>query len=286
MLLRILTVLILAGSLPALAAIVIPRHDAVPGGVAIIELEIIGAAVPEARFGERRVMVVKDDGLWKAVVGLPLSSEPGKHQIEVYYGNGERRTVAFAVVEKEYETQRLTITNQRQVDPTEEDMIRIRSDRSRINNALASWSDASGESPAFDVPVDGVTSSPFGLRRFFNDQPRHPHSGLDIAAAQGTRITAPAGGRVVETGDYFFNGNTVFIDHGKGLVTMYCHLSRIDVSPDDDVLAGDVIGEVGATGRVTGAHLHWGVSLNQTMVDPTLFLALEAPEKEALGPRP
>ena len=102
-------------------------------------------------------MVVKDDGLWKAVVGLPLSSEPGKHQIEVYYGNGERRTVAFAVVEKEYETQRLTITNQRQVDPTEEDMIRIRSDRSRINNALASWSDASVESPAFDVPVDGVT---------------------------------------------------------------------------------------------------------------------------------
>jgi murein DD-endopeptidase MepM/ murein hydrolase activator NlpD len=121
-------------------------------------------------------------------------------------------------------------------------------------------------------PVDGRYSSPFGLRRYFNDQPRKPHSGLDIAAPEGTPIQAAESGVVVETGDYFFNGKTVFIEHGQGLVTMYCHLRKIDVETGQTVTRGEKIGEVGKTGRVTGAHLHWSVSLNHAMVDPLLFL--------------
>ena len=215
-----------------------------------------------------------------AIVGIPLAAKPGPATIELQGRNGSRANVSFDIGQKSYKTQRLTIKNKRMVDPNQQDLERIASERKRINAALEHYSTADRVDMAMVRPVVGVESSPFGLRRYYNDKPRRPHSGLDIAAPEGTPIVAAAPGTVIETGGFFFNGTTVFIDHGQGLVTMYCHMSRIDVEPGTRVERGEQIGAVGATGRVTGPHVHWSVSLNDTRVDPTLFLD-EPAEAEA-----
>lgn len=257
-------------AMPA-GAIELPTTAAVPGGVAVVELPA-SPTPPRASFNGKPVMVLPDDGAYAALVGLSLGIKPGTHRLLVRDGTDREIIREFSVAAKEYETQHLTIKNKRMVNPEKRDMERIGREQKRIKQALATWNDTSPASLRFKLPVAGPLSSPFGLRRFFNQQARKPHSGLDIAAAEGTPIKAPAPGQVVDTGDFFFNGNTVFIDHGQGLVTMYCHLSRIDVQPGQRLQAGEIIGAVGKTGRVTGAHLHWGVSLNDARVDPTLFL--------------
>lgn len=256
--------------LPALAvAQQLPRADQVPGGIALVELGVnADQPMPRVRYLDRQISVLNRDGRWLAMVGIPLDTTPGTQALLV-----DDREIEFQVNEKEYATQHLTITNTRQVNPNEQDMERITAERVRINKALASWSNSDPMSRDFVAPVNGERTSSFGLRRFFNGEPRNPHSGMDIDGNEGDPIVSPSAGTVVETGDFFFNGNTVFVDHGQGLVTMYCHLSRIDVKPGQSVEAGDTLGLVGSTGRVTGPHLHWSVSLNQAMVNPGLFLS-------------
>ncbi|MDH3978884.1 MAG: peptidoglycan DD-metalloendopeptidase family protein [Gammaproteobacteria bacterium] len=256
-----------------------PDTTPVPGGIAIIKLpaDIDPAS---ARYRDRKVLITNKDSENTAVIGLSLGTKPGRHHLDAKTVQGKPLTIAFSVNAKDYEEQRITIKDKRKVNPEKRDMERIIREKKSINTALEHWSDQDNVVVTFRRPVDGETSSPFGLRRFFNDQPRKPHSGLDIAAPEGTPIMAPAPGTIINTGDYFFNGNTVFIDHGQGLVTMYCHMNTIDVAPGARVETGDVIGKIGMTGRVTGPHLHWGVSLNDARVDPMLFL----PARESSKP--
>ncbi len=244
----------------------LPRHEPVPGGIAVIPVD--ARHVNDLTYEGRPVMVVKEDDAWYAVVGIALSKTPGRYSIE--HSSGKRFT--FTVHPKEYKVQRLTIENERQVTPYKEDLKRIKRERREMNAAFSHFETTVSATTDFTLPVDGPISSPFGLKRFLNNQPRSPHSGLDIAADTGEPIRAPARGRIAATGNYFFNGNTVIVDHGQGLITMYCHMSRIDVQPGDSVEAGDLLGYVGQTGRVTGPHLHWSVSLNNARVDPNLFL--------------
>jgi len=247
----------------------------VPGGIAVIALPV-DADPATARYGESRVLVTRINGDYSAVIGLPLATKPGRHYLKVTNRQGQTQNVGFTVAAKAYEEQHITIADKRKVNPEKQDMERITREAAQIKAALTHWSAQEDVVITFQKPVEGPTSSPFGLRRFFNEQARNPHTGLDIAAPEGTPIHAPAPGTVLDTGEFFFNGNTVLLDHGQGLITMYCHMSRIDVTPGQTVASGDIIGAVGMTGRVTGPHLHWGVSLNDARVDPLLLLPEES----------
>ncbi|HEY6721539.1 MAG TPA: peptidoglycan DD-metalloendopeptidase family protein [Burkholderiales bacterium] len=278
---------ILALTLPAFALAAaasaaessLPLPAPVPGGVAIVCVGRASDPAPRVAFDAQRVLVMRAGDFWEAVVGLPLGTQPGAQELTVLEGDRSARMIPFDVGEHDYETQRITLTNRRMVDPERADLRRIEREQEAIVRAFGTWSDDAPESLGFALPTTGRISSTFGLRRFFNDEPRQPHSGLDIAAPEGTPIVAPAAGTVIETGEYFFNGNSVFIDHGRGLVTMYNHLNRIDVAKGARVARGEKIGLVGHTGRVTGPHLHWSVSLNSARVDPALFLSSQALEQ-------
>jgi len=243
----------------------------VPGGIAVITLPD-DADPATARYRDRKILVTRNDDRYIAVIGLPLATKSGRHYLKIENQQGQTRSIGFLVADKAYEEQHITITDKRKVNPEKRDMERITRESKQIKSALRHWSAQDDVVVTFQKPVEGPTSSPFGLRRFFNEQARNPHSGLDIAAPEGAQIHAPAPGTVLDTGEFFFNGNTVLLDHGQGLVTMYCHMSKIDVEPGQTVDSGEILGEVGMTGRVTGPHLHWGVSLNDARVDPQLFL--------------
>jgi murein DD-endopeptidase MepM/ murein hydrolase activator NlpD len=247
----------------------------VPGGIAVIKLGP-AAQTPQASFQNKPVLVVKGpDQQWLAVVGLALNVPAGQQTILVK--GAASREISFTVQDKKYKEQRLTIKNTRQVNPLPEDLKRINLEMAAQNQAYQVFSSKTPSNIIFDKPVEGPLSSPFGLKRFFNGEPRAPHSGLDFAVPTGTPIKAPADGKVILIGHYFFNGNTVFLDHGQGLISMYCHLSVIDVAVGDRLGRGEVLGKVGATGRVTGAHLHWNVSLNDARIDPAILIGMFKP---------
>lgn len=247
-----------------------PASNPVPGGIVLLPLEK-NLKADTARFKNRKLATISNKNQRFLLVGLSLSTKPGKYSVDIKNSLGKPETLTFTVKPKTYKAQYLTIKNKRKVNPYEKDMDRILSEKKRKNKARKNWAP---QPPAadFTVPVDGRISSIFGLRRFFNKQARRPHSGLDIAAPQGTPIKAIESATVIESGNFFFSGNMVYLDHGQGLISLYAHMHTINVKPGDKIHKGQIIGTVGETGRVTGPHLHLAVIANQTLVDPLQFL--------------
>ncbi|MCD8504391.1 MAG: peptidoglycan DD-metalloendopeptidase family protein [Burkholderiaceae bacterium] len=248
-------------------------HRPVPGGVGVIQVVSLDESpnAPEVYLNNQRVLVLSDQSSWWAVVGIPLTTEPGS--VSLAAKTGQRSwTIPVEIKPFEYKSQHITLKDRTMVSPPPKTLERIQSELAEQTAAYGTYSEKQPSNLIFDPPVPGRLSSPFGLQRFFNGEPRNPHSGLDFAAPKGTPVKSPADGRVLLIGDYYFNGLTIFIDHGQGVISMFCHLSEINLLPGDVVKRGDIVGAVGNTGRSTGPHLHWNVSLNNARVDPALFL--------------
>ena len=250
----------------------LPWPAAFPGGFAVINLGANGPA-PVVHFnGERALVSGGYRSQWFAVVGIPLDSKAGRSPpISIQYSAGKPRIVYLRIKDKQYDSEYLTVKTDL-VDLTPVDMARCEGERTHTQGVLRVYSDSSPASLLLASPCDGLRSRTFGQLRFFNGQPRGAHSGMDIAAELGAAVVAAGAGEVIDVGDYFFSGRTVMLNHGRGFITMYAHLSKVLVKPGTRVAPGQLIGQVGVTGRVTGPHLHFAVYLNVAAVDPALFL--------------
>jgi murein DD-endopeptidase MepM/ murein hydrolase activator NlpD len=249
----------------------LPQSAPVPGGVAILKLGT-DPTPPIVRMQENRALVWKNGDEWVAVIGIPLEAPEKTHlPVVVEHADGTSSTIKITVGHKKYATQRLTV-KPGQVDLSPTDLARYEIERDHLLEVRKQFSEVAPTTLRLLQPCDGKRTNTYGQRRLFNGQSRNPHNGMDISAPEGTPVVASAEGTVIDIGDYFFSGNTVIVDHGQGFRTLYAHLSAVDVKTGDPVAAGAPIGRVGATGRVTGAHLHFSVYLNGTPVDPALFL--------------
>lgn len=271
-----------------------PRDARVPGGLAQIDLgNSRSSLAPTAFYLGKQVAIAEHNQRWLALVGIPLTAKIGQQTLTVKMPNENKKLYAtehsnskaipkdkeinirFDIVDKDYPEQHITLTNTHQVNPDAQELARIKKE---IAEQLAVYSTFSTPTKTFfdlQLPGKGPYASAFGLKRFFNGEQRDPHAGLDIVMPEGAPARVAGDGVVVQIGHYFFNGNTVMVDHSQGLITMYCHLSKIEVKKGQVLHTGDEIGKVGHTGRATGPHLHWGVSMNNVRIDPTLFLPPE-----------
>ncbi len=259
-------------TLPCTAAL-LHKTNAVPGGIHRESLGVSGENAPLLYYNAHRVAVLKNTktNTWDAVIGVPLFIKPGQSRYLMV--KPKRAYHPFVVGRKNYVVQRLTIKNTNLVTPNKKSQKRIQQERRSYNEYFQTYTWHNPFEQAFISPLRGRISSLFGLRRVYNGIPRRPHSGLDIAAPRGTPIVACADGTVIATGNYFYTGKTVLLDHGRGLISLYGHMNSIGVKTGDTLKQGARLGTVGSTGRATGPHLHWTIVLNGARIDPLLFVS-------------
>lgn len=262
---RITSTLALLGLVFSSSLLAMPKQQAIPGG--LIQFELESAQAPQAEFNQSRLLTESlGNNRWRVWLGLGLDLAPGQHQVRINH-----RNYPFQVQDFAYPEQHLQISDTSKVNPDPKQLERIQREQQQLKQIFARYSPGPAQLDWLK-PVQGKTGSAFGLKRFFNEQARAPHSGFDITAAEGTPVKNAAHGQVVMATELFFNGNTVIVDHGQGLLSLYCHLSQIQVQLGQQLTQGQVLGNVGHTGRATGPHLHWGVSLNGVRINPALWL--------------
>jgi murein DD-endopeptidase MepM/ murein hydrolase activator NlpD len=230
----------------------------------------------EIHWQDKTIPYVRSGTQWTTVLGVDLDVKPGEYTAEIDVArNGavERRSVPVSVKSVKYPVQRLTVADEFvELSPENlERALREAKELDELHNTISSevfWRET------FVVPIPGGTGTNFGNRRVFNGESRNPHAGADLKATTGTPVRSTNRGRVVLAKNLFFTGNTVIVDHGLGIYTLYAHLSRIDVKKDAIVERAQVIGLAGATGRVTGPHLHWGARVQNARVDPFSLINL------------
>ncbi len=241
-----------------------PRAEVAPGSV----IRWLGAGLEECGHFDDRWQPL-GDACWFAI---DLLADPGLHTI-FRWRDGRREEATLRIMTYPYEVQRITLEDDSKVSLSAEDLRRVEREQVRISALWTRKSPRRFELPLHPPLETLPAGGRFGVRRFFNEQPRSPHSGADYTAQEGTSVLAAADGVVALTGDFFFSGRSVFLDHGDSLITMYFHLSEILVEEGEPVANGVAIGRVGQTGRTTGPHLHFGVRWRRARVDPALLLA-------------
>ena len=215
--------------------------------------------------------------LWSGLIGIDLNIPADLYRLNLQgvtlTGSRFDQVHDLRVSDKEFPTRHVTV-EQKYVDPPPEELKRIGQESKRVKELFATTSPARIWEGPFLLPVPGTTTSGFGRRSIINGKARSPHSGTDLRAKEGTPVKAPNAGLVVLVSNLYFSGNTVIVDHGQGLYSYFAHLSRFATEEGERVVAGQIVGHVGATGRVTGPHLHWTVRLNQSRVDPLSLIAV------------
>jgi murein DD-endopeptidase MepM/ murein hydrolase activator NlpD len=219
---------------------------------------------------------------WSGLIGIDLETKPGRYVVSVtgLDADGKAVTVEYplTVAPKKFATRTLTV-DERFVSPPREALARIQQESERVRGIFDAVSPERYWTGPFVPPVPGRPISEFGKRSVYNGQPRSPHAGTDFAGATGTPVKAPNAGKVVLAANLYYSGNTVILDHGHGLYSYFGHLSAFSAREGDTVASGDVVGRVGATGLVTGPHLHWSVRLAGARVDPLSLVDLLTPRR-------
>ncbi len=242
-----------------------------PGDILLVTVKNADGPI-DGSFDAKKIYFNPSKDSYKAIVGIDLLTEPGKYELAVNV-NGKTVHRTVKVSKKKYPLQRLTLDKE-MVELSPENEARVEREQKRVAEFWPKQSDRlwSGD---FVNPRPGEISTVFGVKRLINNTPKSPHTGVDVSAHEGDPVVAPNDAVVAMVDVLFFSGNTVILDHGQGIYSMFFHLSKVTVEPGKAVKKGETIGLVGHTGRATGPHLHWGVRVEGARVDPLELINLK-----------